>query len=95
MYMAYGCVFGPCSLILLHTSPKPTHLSDTVIDTLGIFEVAAALGDGSLGAYVISQCQQVGHAYAFRQAGLYNHTFMDPPTGACPMGPSVYLCTCI
>ena len=84
------------TLILLHTSPKPNHLSDTVIDTLGIFEVAAALGDGSLGAYVISQCQQVSHAYAFRQAdrqtGLYNHTCTDPPTGAYPMGPGAYLC---
>lgn len=42
--------------------PKNVRLSDlgfspTVLDTLGIFELAASIDQGSLGAYVISQCQ--------------------------------------
>lgn len=38
--------------------------SDTVVDTLKTFELAAALPPGSLGAYVISQCQQASDILA-------------------------------
>lgn len=38
--------------------------SSTVVDTLRTFELAASLGSGSLGAYVISQCQQASDILA-------------------------------
>ncbi len=38
--------------------------SDTVKDTLGTFSLAAELAPGSLGAYVISQCQQASDVLA-------------------------------
>lgn len=40
------------------------NFSPTVIDTLETFELAARLKDGSLGAYVISQCQQASDILA-------------------------------
>jgi phosphoenolpyruvate carboxylase len=49
--------------------PKGTPLrklgfSDTVVDTLETFELVAKLTPGSLGAYVISQCQQASDVLA-------------------------------
>ena len=48
--------------------------SPTVVDTLKTFELAASLGPGSLGAYVISQCQQASDVLAVvllqRDAGV-------------------------
>lgn len=38
--------------------------SPTVLDTLNTFKVAASLEEGSLGAYVISQCQQASDVMA-------------------------------
>jgi len=38
--------------------------SHSVVDTLKTFELAASLGPGSLGAYVISQCQQASDVLA-------------------------------
>lgn len=38
--------------------------SPTAVDTLKTFELAASLGPGSLGAYVISQCQQASDVLA-------------------------------
>jgi phosphoenolpyruvate carboxylase len=38
--------------------------SPTVLDTLRTFEAAANLGPESLGAYVISQCQQASDVMA-------------------------------
>ena len=43
---------------------KSLGFSDTVIDTLKTFEVASTLGPDSLGAYVISQCQQASDILA-------------------------------
>ena len=40
------------------------NFSPTVVDTLGTFELAASLFPGSLGAYVISQCQQASDVLA-------------------------------
>lgn len=49
--------------------------TDTVIDTLKTFELAATLGSESLGAYVISQCQQASDVLAVtllqQDAGVY------------------------
>jgi phosphoenolpyruvate carboxylase len=42
----------------------PALFTPTVTDTLRTFEVAAALQEGSLGAYVISQCQQASDILA-------------------------------
>ena len=46
-----------CNLSSLGFSP-------TVVDTLKTFELASSLGSGSLGAYVISQCQQASDVLA-------------------------------
>jgi phosphoenolpyruvate carboxylase len=60
--------------------PKGRELSTygfppTVLDTLGIFEMAAANYDDSLGAYVISQCQQASDVLAVlllqQDAGIF------------------------
>jgi phosphoenolpyruvate carboxylase len=48
---------GPGAIGKLNFSP-------TVVDTLRTFELAASLGKGSLGAYVISQCQQASDVLA-------------------------------
>ena len=49
--------------------------SATVVDTLKTFELAASLGSESLGAYVISQCQQTSDILAVtllqQDAGMY------------------------
>jgi phosphoenolpyruvate carboxylase len=49
--------------------------SPTVVDTLETFEVAASLEPGSLGAYVISQCQQASDILAVmllqQESGVY------------------------
>ena len=46
------------------TPLKKMGFSDTVVDTLETFELAAKLAPGSLGAYVISQCQQASDVLA-------------------------------
>ena len=40
------------------------NFSPTVLDTLGTFELIAKVTPGSLGAYVISQCQQASDVMA-------------------------------
>ena len=45
----------------------PYHVLPQVLDTLNTFKVAAELGQGSLGAYVISQCQQASDVMAGRR----------------------------
>jgi phosphoenolpyruvate carboxylase len=50
--------------------------TDTVVDTLETFEMIANMTEGSLGAYVISQCQQASDVLAVRllqqDAGVQN-----------------------
>jgi len=43
---------------------EPLNFPPTVVDTLETFRLAAQLEDGSLGAYVISQCQQTSDILA-------------------------------
>jgi phosphoenolpyruvate carboxylase len=50
--------------------------SATVVDTLKTFELAASLGSESLGAYVISQCQQASDVLAVTL--LQQDAGMDP-----------------
>lgn len=42
----------------------PALFSSAVVDTLRTFEVVSVLGEGSIGAYVISQCQQASDILA-------------------------------
>lgn len=57
--------------------------SGTVVDTLQTFELMASLGPGSLGAYVISQCQQASDVLAVML--LQQDAGVDPALRVVPL----------
>jgi phosphoenolpyruvate carboxylase len=62
---------------------KKIGFSSTVIDTLRTFEVAASIQEESLGAYVISQCQQASDVLAV--ALLQQDAGLNPPMRVVPL----------
>jgi phosphoenolpyruvate carboxylase len=70
-------------LLPRHRSLSSFGFSDTVLDTLGTFDVIANLNQDSLGAYVISQCQQASDVLAVRL--LQQDAGVEPPLRVVPL----------